>query len=71
MIAAGVTTTYQLLGKFLSMRAKGMRTQEHCDLFVQWLDDIGVAGQKHSITLCLAEKANQTMPGIFVAAELD
>jgi hypothetical protein len=67
----GITTPYQLLGKYLMLRDKGMTTQEHCDAFYAWLKDIGISSYRAGVVRAMAEKANSMMPGLFNEAELE
>jgi hypothetical protein len=66
----GITTPFQLLGKYLSLRTKDMSVQEHCDAFFNWIAEVGINHQRHTIVRCIAEKANSMMPGLFNAAEV-
>jgi hypothetical protein len=36
LIEAGVSTTFQLLGKFLSLKGEDVGPIEHCDRFYYW-----------------------------------
>lgn len=62
---APVETTYQLIGKFLSLRGAGMTSKEHCDAMWFWLQAKGVASHRAGIVHCIAEKTNLMMPGIY------
>lgn len=59
-----VTTTYQLIGKYLSLRSKDMSSQDHLDAFWNWLKSKGVTSYRSGIVLCVAEKANVMIPGL-------
>jgi hypothetical protein len=66
MIAAGVTTTYALIGKYLMLKDAGVESVEHCDRFFYWLDDIGASkGHRSSIVQAIAQKQDITFPGIY------
>lgn len=68
MIKAGVTNTYQLIGKFLELRATGDTPQQHCDKFWHWLEEHGTsAAHRSSLTHAMAEKLNILCPGMFPA----
>lgn len=60
-----VRTTFQLVGKFLCLRAPGMTTQEHCDAFWHWLKLKGVDAHRSGIVHAIAEKTNLMIPGIY------
>jgi len=63
--AERVTTTYQLLGKFLSFFGEGIGAQEACDGMWYWLEARNACGGHRSGTvLSLAEKLNVMLPGI-------
>lgn len=71
LINAGYTTPYKLIGKYLSFRNDGMESQEHCDLFYNFLGELGVRGAYRAvITRAIAEKMNLLIPGIFREDEL-
>jgi hypothetical protein len=40
-----VTTTYQLIGKYLSLKGEGVEPVEHADRFYFWLKNIGKVPQ--------------------------
>mmetsp|Transcript_12071 Transcript_12071/g.28759 ORF Transcript_12071/g.28759 Transcript_12071/m.28759 type:complete len:115 (+) Transcript_12071:244-588(+) len=71
LAAAGVTTTYQLVGKFLQCRGEGSTTRQHCDAFYFWLKDAGITGGwPHAITRAIAQQCHAWMDGIYNEAEL-
>ena len=59
----GVTTTYQLIAKFLSFRGKSVSTRSVCDSFEQYLAAVGVKGWRNCITeyLCDIVKAHRKL----------
>mmetsp|Transcript_10588 Transcript_10588/g.15872 ORF Transcript_10588/g.15872 Transcript_10588/m.15872 type:complete len:127 (+) Transcript_10588:83-463(+) len=61
-----ITTTYQLIGKFLTLKGQGMTPAEHCNAMWHWLKLRGVSSHRAGIVLCLAEKVNLFMPGVWV-----
>jgi len=65
----GVETTYQLIGKFLSLRAFDMSSQEHCDAMWYWLQAKGISSCRAGIVHSLAEKVNIWMPGTTVIGD--
>ena len=58
-----IQTTYQLIGKFLSLRGPGMSTQEHCDAFWNYLSLRGVNSHRSGIVHAIAEKTDLAFPG--------
>lgn len=62
---AGVKTTYQLIGKFLSLRDPDMASQTHCDAMFNWLKLKGVNAHRSGIVHAIAEKTDTMMPGIY------
>lgn len=62
----GITSTFQLIGKFLSMKDEGVESVEHCERFYQWLIHIGTpAGFRAGIVHSIAEKVNVLLPGVY------
>jgi hypothetical protein len=62
----GISTTYGLIGKYLSLKEEGVGTIEHADRFYYWIVSINVppryrAGIVHSI----GEKMNLFFPGLY------
>ena len=53
-----ITTPYQLLGLFLLLKEPGMSQQEHCDRFIQMLQENGVNSHRNTIVNALSEKLN-------------
>lgn len=66
--AAGVETTHQLIGVYLSFKGAGVSIQEHCDAFWSWLKEIEINAHRSGIVLCIAEKVNSWIPGTFEAS---
>mmetsp|Transcript_19867 Transcript_19867/g.32668 ORF Transcript_19867/g.32668 Transcript_19867/m.32668 type:complete len:117 (+) Transcript_19867:72-422(+) len=62
-----VTTTHQLIGKFLTLKSAGISQKEHCDAMWYWLQARGVNSYRAGIVQCIAEKANIMIPGIYEA----
>ncbi len=69
--AAGIENTFQVIGKFMMLYGEELTTQQHCDLFYLWLKDTVKipASMCSAITLCVAKKADNMMPGLFKDAE--
>lgn len=66
---AGVSTTYGLIGKYLSLKEEGVESVEHCDRFFYWLKEIGTAaGHRSSVVQAIAQKMDVTFPGIYDAS---
>jgi hypothetical protein len=63
---AGVSTTFGLFGKYLTMKEEGVESVEHCDRFFHWLESIGTpSGFRSSIVEAVAQKLDVTFPGIY------
>lgn len=60
-----VETTFQLFGIFLSLKAKGFTQKQHLDAMWYYLQDLHVNSCRSGIVLCIAEKANIMIPGIY------
>lgn len=64
-----ITNTFQLIGKFLILKTKKkdkyITGVEHCELFYNWLGEIGIVYYRHDIVMCLAEKINTMIPGLY------
>eukprot|EP00596_Hydrurales_sp_CCMP1899_P011118 CAMPEP_0119038170 /NCGR_PEP_ID=MMETSP1177-20130426/6894_1 /TAXON_ID=2985 /ORGANISM="Ochromonas sp, Strain CCMP1899" /LENGTH=125 /DNA_ID=CAMNT_0007000353 /DNA_START=53 /DNA_END=430 /DNA_ORIENTATION=- len=68
--ADGIQTTYQLLGKFLSLKDSEVGAVELADRFYHWLTSLGTpTGFRAGVVLSIAEKLNLTYNGIFDATE--
>lgn len=67
---AGVHSTTQLIGCFLTYKHPSLSVQEHCDAFYTFLRKAGVTATAAAVTLCIAEKANVMIPGIFNAEDV-
>lgn len=65
----GITTTFQLFGKYLSLKEAGVASVEHADRFYYWLRSLKTPpGYRAGVVLCVAEKMNITFPGIYNGA---
>ena len=60
-----VTTTYQLIGKYLSLMGEGIDCVEHHDRFWYWLKEKGVNSHRSGIVQCIAEKVSTWVPGLY------
>lgn len=60
-----VETTFQLIGKFLSLREKGMKPADHANAMWIWLQNKGIIAYRSGIVLAIAEKVNTMIPGIY------
>jgi hypothetical protein len=66
----GITSTYQLIGKFLELRGPDMTSVENCNRFAEWLTLKGASGNSRNyIVRSIAEKCSSIMPGIFDVSE--
>ena len=61
----GVATTYQLFGRFLTLKSEGASSAEHCDAMWYWLQGKGVSSHRSGIVQCLVEKLEIMMPGLY------
>lgn len=62
----GVTTTYQLFGKYLQLKEAGVGPVEHADRFYFWLLSLGTpSGFRAGIVRAVAEKLNVTYIGLY------
>ncbi len=62
---SSVETTYQLIGKFLSLKGKDMTSQEHMDAFWFYLQSRGISAHRSGIVFSIAQKVDLMMPGIY------
>lgn len=60
-----VTTTYQLVGKYLSFKGEGIDVKEHCDRFWSWLQAKGINSFRAAIVMAIAQKCDIMFPGTF------
>ena len=64
LINHGVTNTFNLIGKFLSLRADEDTPQEHCDKFWRWIDTAGISvAHRDMVVQAIAEKVDTMIPG--------
>ncbi|CAN0417120.1 unnamed protein product [Pylaiella littoralis] len=69
-----VTNTYQLYGKFLSLRGPEagetheVDSVEHCEKFYLWLQGKGINACRDAIVRAVAEKSNNFFPGLYDSA---
>lgn len=61
----GISTTHQLIGKFLSLSEEDTDSVELCDKFYFWLQSIGVSAYRGSIVSAIAEKLNILAPNMY------
>jgi hypothetical protein len=55
--AQGIETTYQLIGKYLSLKGPDVGSVMHQDLFWLWLKESGIASHRSAVVKAIAEKA--------------
>jgi hypothetical protein len=60
-----IKNTYQLFGKFLSLRNIDDTTESHCNKFINWLKLKDINIRCYIITMSIAEKTNIWIPGIY------
>mmetsp|Transcript_1865 Transcript_1865/g.1675 ORF Transcript_1865/g.1675 Transcript_1865/m.1675 type:complete len:120 (-) Transcript_1865:81-440(-) len=66
--AAGISTTFGLIGKYLTLKEEGVGPVEHTDRFYYWLKSVvpPSAGQfRAGIVRSICEKVNLTFPGLY------
>ena len=61
----GVHPTYQLIGRFLTLKGANATSQEHCDALWFWLQAKGVHQYRSGIVQCLVEKLEIMMPELY------
>eukprot|EP00593_Proboscia_inermis_P005097 CAMPEP_0171305684 /NCGR_PEP_ID=MMETSP0816-20121228/15544_1 /TAXON_ID=420281 /ORGANISM="Proboscia inermis, Strain CCAP1064/1" /LENGTH=110 /DNA_ID=CAMNT_0011786685 /DNA_START=509 /DNA_END=844 /DNA_ORIENTATION=+ len=63
-----VTNTYQLFGKFLSLKGPDkVDPVEHMEKFWYWLKDQGISAHRSAVVRAIAEKMNSMMNGLYDA----
>jgi hypothetical protein len=68
----GITSTYQLFGKFLMLKDEGVESVELCDRFWYWLESIKTSpGHRGSIVQAVACKLDATYPGLYDSSRYD
>ena len=68
----GITTTYQLFGKFLMLKDEGVESVELCDRFWYWLESINTpVGYRGSIVQAVACRLDATYPGLYDSSRYD
>eukprot|EP00594_Rhizosolenia_setigera_P003134 CAMPEP_0178956048 /NCGR_PEP_ID=MMETSP0789-20121207/9985_1 /TAXON_ID=3005 /ORGANISM="Rhizosolenia setigera, Strain CCMP 1694" /LENGTH=113 /DNA_ID=CAMNT_0020637829 /DNA_START=173 /DNA_END=514 /DNA_ORIENTATION=+ len=65
-----ITNTYQLIGKFLSLKGPDEEDEkvdslEHMEKFWQYLASRGISSHRSAIVKAIAEKMNSFLPGIY------
>ena len=66
-----ITTTHQLIGKFLCFFADGVTAPQACDALWFYLQARGVRAHRSGIIVALSEKLNTMVPGIVDMSELE
>jgi hypothetical protein len=62
----GITSTYSLIGKFMSLKEEGVGSVEHMDRCWFWLKSIGTPpGHRSCIIEALAQRMNMHFPGLY------
>lgn len=71
LIEQGITNTYNLIAKYLALRADDDTSQTHCDKFWRWIDSVGLSARhRDMIVHAIAEKVSTMMPGLYNTEEL-
>ena len=61
----GISTTYQLIGTFLTLKQLEDTSQDHCDRMWHWLQSCGIDTYRSGIVQCLVEKCEIMMPSLY------
>ena len=62
----GVTTTYALFGKFLTLKDEGVESVELCNRFFFWLESIEYPAQfRNSLVYAVAVRLDSMLPGLY------
>ena len=61
---AGIRTTHQLIGKYLSLSHDSREPFEVADAFERWLTELGIE-EKSTVTAAVAEKIGTWIPSIY------
>ena len=68
----GIHNSFQLLAKFLSMKqTDGDDCVAHCTQFYNWLGEIKLNTNRHSITKSVAEKLSISFPNLYQESQFD
>lgn len=65
LLASGnepIVNSYQLFGKFLSLRNLNDTHQSHCNKFLNWLHKKGIYIHSDNIVMVISEKSNIWIP---------
>jgi len=66
----GVNNTFQLIALFLQFKEnEGDDCVAHCTKFFDFLNDIGIKGNRHSIVKSIAEKVAISFPNLYIEAQ--
>lgn len=66
LVENGITTTFMLIGKYLSLKDETVDTVEHADRFYLWLKSIDFPKSGiFIVTHAMSEKMNLYFPGIY------
>uniref|UniRef100_A0A7S1U230 Uncharacterized protein n=2 Tax=Phaeomonas parva TaxID=124430 RepID=A0A7S1U230_9STRA len=71
LLADGVETTYQLIGKFLQLKGASTSVREHADAMWYYLKGVGINSYRAGIVLAIAEKVNTMMSGLYDPEEFE
>lgn len=61
----GISTTFVLIGKFLTLKEENVQSAEHCDRFWYFLQSVGIDAYRSGIVQCIAMKVDTLFPGIY------
>lgn len=60
-----IKNTYQLIGKYLSLKNINDTSESHCNKFLNWLKSKGIHLHCDEIVMSIGEKTNTWIPGIY------
>ncbi len=71
LVDAGITNTYQLIGKFLMCCSEKKTPQEICQTFYEFLaEEVKLSSYRAGVVTAIAEKVNTMVPGVCDMASL-
>ena len=69
--AAGITNTYQLIGKFMMYCSDDKAPKEVCQEFYEFLaEEVGINSYRAGVVTSIAERVNTLIPGVCDVAVL-
>jgi len=66
VVEQGITTTHELIGKFLLFKKQNFDQVQQCNAFWAWLHNSkNITSNTHSIVKAVATKCNLLFPGMY------